>query len=188
MGSWSWKDPILCSRTLQIITDTRCALETLRLMGGSLQSRITPPDKMLSMEKDLGLCLCACVEKPDCSNVNSLFLHVCSTCSSYILQIFTLRVKRSWSLSLVYSPVLSLDRLSRRPFFILTESDSSEGPKSPLAEKEQGSTEWGQGEREAARRKPLVQREREREWLVVWEKRAGEWGVSVQRDGWLVIL
>lgn len=96
-----------------------------------------------------------CVQK---SNSNFSFMCVPRVPATF-LQIFIPGVKRSWSLSPVYSPVLSLSRLSHWPFFILTESDRREGTKSQGAEKEQVSIEWGQEKRKGARRKPLVERE-----------------------------
>lgn len=182
--------------TEQIITDMRVGTRCPLVEGWSLHSlqhsaSLNAIDRE-RFKKDFLVCVyvhacmwvsCACVQKFNCSNVlPSLIFFMCvPRVPATFLQIFIPGVKRSWSLSPVYSPVLSLSRLLYWPFFILTESDRREGTKSQGAEKEQVSVEWGQGKREGARRKPLVKRERH----VVREKRVGG---AVQCDGWLVIL
>lgn len=78
----------------------------------------------------------ACVQKFNCSNVlPSLFFFMCvPLVPATFMQIFIPGVKRSWSPSSVYSPVLSLTLT----FFILTESDRRQGTQSQGgAEKEQ---------------------------------------------------
>lgn len=135
------------------------------------------------------MCICACgshvhvCKKSDCSNVlPSLFFFMCvPRVPATFLQIFIPGVKRSWSLSPVYSPVLSLSRLSHWPFFILTESDRREGTKSQGGRKRASECRGRSGEDRGSKEKAFGG---ERERPVVREKR----GESVQRDGWLVIL
>lgn len=125
---------------------------------------------------------CAWVQKSDSSNVlHSLFFFMCvPRVPATFLQIFIPGVKRSWSLSPVYSPVLSLSRLSHWPFFILTESGRREGTGVRGAEKEQVSVTGGQGNRKGVRRKPSVEREGEKP--VVRENWAEERAFSVMDD------
>lgn len=77
------------------------------------------------------------------------------------LQIFIPGVKRSWSLSPVYSPVLSLGRLSQWPFFVLTESDREEGIES---QRGQRGSKWSEVRMKRVRRKITVKRER-KQWV-----------------------
>lgn len=152
----------------------------------------TLPAWMPSTEKDLRktyvhACMwvsCACVQKFNCSKVlPSLIFFMCvPRVPATFLQIFIPGVKRSWSLSPVYSPVLSLSRLSRWPFFILTESDRGEGTKSQGAGKRASERGVRSGEERGSKEKAFGE---ERERHIVKEKWAGG---AVHRDGWLVIL
>lgn len=75
----------------QIITDTRVCTRSPLVEGWSLRSlhRSASLDAINRerFKKDfVGLCICPCVQKSDCSDVlpARFFLHVCSTCSSHI--------------------------------------------------------------------------------------------------------
>lgn len=128
---------------------------------------------------------CACVQKSDCSNVlPSLFFFMCvPRVAATFLQIFIPGVKCSWSLSPVYSPVLSHSWLLHWPFFILTKSDSREGTESRGGGGGQKRSKWVWSEvrrRERASKKKVCLEER--------DVSRGAGRESVQRDGWLVII
>lgn len=183
-----------CAQGHYIVT---CGLasQAIQLKGGLSAHCTALPGQTPAIEKGfknaLSVCVyvhaymwvaCACVQKSNCSNVlPSLFFFMCvPRVAATFLQIFIPGVKCSWSLSSVYSPVLSHSWLLHWPFFILTKSDSREGTESRGGGEEQVSMEWGQEERERESKKKVCLEER--------DVSRGAGRESVQRDGWLVII
>lgn len=181
-----------CAQGHYIVT---CGLasQAIQLKGGLSAHCTALPGQTPAIEKGfknaLSVCVyvhaymwvaCACVQKSDCSNVlPSLFFFMCvPRVAATFLQIFIPGVKCSWSLSSVYSPVLSHSWLLHWPFFILTKSDSREGTESRGGRKgasEYGVRSGGERERERVRRKSVWKRE-------MWAGEQGERVFSVMDD------
>lgn len=179
-----------CAQGHYIVT---CGLasQAIQLKGGLSAHCTALPGQTPAIEKGfknaLSVCVyvhaymwvaCACVQKSNCSNVlPSLFFFMCvPRVAATFLQIFIPGVKCSWSLSSVYSPVLSHSWLLHWPFFILTKSDSREGTESRGG----GRSKWvwsevRRRERERVRRKSVWKRE-------MWAGEQGERVFSVMDD------